>query len=176
MTPPARSRSRPYSATIGLVFGGLWSALGAQALPGFWQRPAMLAGAAISLALIVRLWRSPGLTGGGTALFGRRAYLIAVVLEVLAIVAASNLLPRYGLQADLIEAVGVIVGLHFIGLWYATGISRFLWVAAGMCVASTAALLLPAVLDGIELRLAATGFGNALVLWIGAASVAKSPL
>ena len=49
-------------------------------------------------------------------MFRRWPYLLAVVLEIVAIYTVSAALPRYILQTYFIEAVGVIVGLHFIGL------------------------------------------------------------
>jgi hypothetical protein len=170
-----KPRSRPIGGTVGLVFGGLWSMLGASALPPAWQTPAALAGLAVTVALIVLLWRTAS-PGGGTRLFGRWAYLLAVALEVAALVVANNLLPRYGLGAYLIPAVGIIVGLHFIGLWKATGLVRFLWIAGAMCAVSAAAAALPALHGAIHLRDVAAGFGNALVLWIGAGRPNKPAL
>ena len=101
-------------------------------------------------------------------MFRRWPYLLAVVLEIVTIYTVSTALPRYGLQTDFIEAVGVIVGLHFIGLWWATGLTRFLWIAAGLCGVSAIAMALPHAWKGLLLRDAVTGVGNALVLWIGA--------
>jgi len=68
------------------------------------------------------------------------------------------------LQAYALQALGVIIGLHFIGLWKASGMARFLGIAAAMTIVSLAACALPP-----PLRDMVTGFGNALVLWIGAA-------
>jgi len=135
-------RSRPIPATIGLFFGGVWGLFGAQALP--------------------QDWRVAGIAGAGS-LFRRRTYYVAVAFEVAAIVAANLLLPRLGLQAYALQALGVIIGLHFIGLWKASGMARFLGIAAAMTAVSLAACMLPA-----PLRDMVTGFGNALVLWLGA--------
>lgn len=156
--------NRPIGNTIGLAFGGLWAVLGAQALPAAWQGPVLAGAAVITLALIIRLWRRRGSGGGaGGGLFRRPGYIVAVILELAAIIAASNLLPRWGLKAWFIQVLGVIVGLHFIGLWQATRARRFLAIAAGMCAVSLAAMLLPP-----GPRDLACGFGNALVLWAGA--------
>jgi hypothetical protein len=168
MENPSTRSPRPIPATIGLVFGGLWFWLGATALPPVWRTLAGLAGALITLGLIVRLWRAPGPEDTGAGMFKRGAYFVAVALEVAAIYTASALLPKYGLQGYFIQAVGVIVGLHFIGLWRATGLARFLWIAGAMCAVSLLATLLPAAWEGVDPRDAATGIGNALVLWIGA--------
>ncbi|MFT3978805.1 MAG: hypothetical protein QM688_17115, partial [Sphingomonas bacterium] len=68
-----------------------------------------------------------------------------------------------GLGDYFLCAVGVIVGLHFIGLWRANGEARFLHIALAMCMVSIGAMLLP-----LAWRDASLGFGNALVLWVGA--------
>ena len=82
--------------------------------------------------------------------------------------AASAVLPRFGWQGYFIQIVGIIVGLHFIGLWAATRSKRFLGVAGGMCVVSAIAIPMPATLHLLNIRDVFTGLGNALVLWLGA--------
>jgi hypothetical protein len=158
----------PIGATIGLFFGGLWCVLGSQALPQGWRMAALVAGWIVTALLIVQVWRRPGAGNGGSAMFRRRAYLVAVVLEVAAIVAAGSVLPRAGLGDELIPAIGIIVGLHFLGLWKATDLRRFVAIALAMCAVSLLAALLPLDWHGIDARIAACGFGNALVLWAGA--------
>ena len=159
---------RPIPGTIGLLFGGLWGVLAGLAAPASWRGPGVLLAVLVSMILIYRLWRRGGAVGMGSGLFRRGPYLVAVALEFVAISAAANLLPRFGLGAYFIESLGLIVGLHFVGLWKATGQAAFLWIAAGMCSVSIAAMGLPQAWNGIEIRQAVTGFGNALVLWIGA--------
>ena len=151
------NRPRPIGPGIGLLFGGLWCLLGAQALSDPWRMAATALGGVITLALVVRVWRSPSGASSGTRMFRQRAYLAAVVLEIAAIALANRILP----QEYLIPAVGAIVGLHFIGLWQATGAARFLWISAAMCAVSAASALLP-----VGPREAVCGFGNALVLWV----------
>uniref|UniRef100_UPI0035CA32E8 hypothetical protein n=1 Tax=uncultured Sphingomonas sp. TaxID=158754 RepID=UPI0035CA32E8 len=125
--------------------------------------------ALVTMLLIVRLWRMKSLSSTSRPrLFSMRAYQIAVVAEVFAIYAASAVLPRFGLQGFFIQIVGIIVGLHFIGLWAATRSERFLGIAAGMCIISAVAIPLPVGAHLANLRDVFTGFGNALVLWIGA--------
>ena len=162
-------RSRPIPAAIGTMFGGLWALLAATALPPAWHIPAASLAIVATALLIVMLWRSDQPAAGPAGrLFGRQAYQSAVVAELLAIYAASAVLPRLGWQGYFIEAVGIIVGLHFIGLWAATRAPRFLGIAAGMCTISAAAIPLPATLHLLHLRDGFTGAGNALVLWLGA--------
>jgi len=159
---------RPIGATVGLFFGGLWCVLGSQALPQHWQLPVLVAGWLVTLLLVLRLWWRPSFGAGGGAIFRQRTYLIAVTLEVVALVVANNFLPKVGLGDELIPVVGIIVGLHFIGLWQATRLRRFLGIAFAMCVVSAFSALLPSLLGNFDPRIAACGFGNALVLWIGA--------
>jgi hypothetical protein len=162
------ARPKPIGGTIGLCFASLWWLLAARALPAGFHVPVAFSGFLVGAVLILLLWRRPPNRGSGTGMFRRRTYLVAVVLEIAAIAVASNLLRSYGLQDYFIPTMGVIVGLHFIGLWQATGALRFLTIAAAMCLVSLASMVLPHVGSGLDLRDAACGFGNALVLWIGA--------
>ncbi len=155
-------------SAIGLFFGGVWSVLGARALSPGWPLPVAAAGIVLTAALIFRLWRAPMRPGAGPAMFRSRYYIAAVALELIALNVAGNLLQRYGLASYLLTSVGIIVGLHFIGLWLATRMPRFLWIAGTMCAVSTLAAFLPAASAGFNPRNAATGFANAVVLWIGA--------
>jgi hypothetical protein len=157
-------RSRPIPAGIGLFFGGVWGVFGAQALPRGWQMPGIVAAMLVTAALILLLWRGGGEEGGAGRLFRRRTYYAAVAFEVAAIVAANLMLPRFGLQAYALQVLGAIIGLHFIGLWKASGMTRFLGIAAAMVLVSLSACALPG-----PVRDMVTGFGNALVLWFGAA-------
>ena len=168
MAAGSGSSSKTIAGTIGLAFGGLWSLLGATGLPRELQLPAEVMGGIVTLVLVAALWSRRGSAQTGVGLFRRRGYVIVVFLEIVAIYATSSLLTRYGLKSYLIEAVGVIVGLHFIGLWQATRRSSFLWIAGGMCGVSALAACLPDALVGFSPRIMMAGFGNALVLWIGA--------
>ncbi len=122
----AVKRNRPVPVMIGTAFGGLWAAMGALALPRPWTPWAVGGAVILCLILLRRLWFSTARESGG--LFRRNAYWVAVVLEVAALVAADYLLARYGLEAYLVPAIGIIVGLHFIGLWKATGKTVFFWI------------------------------------------------
>ena len=158
----------PIAGTIGLVFGGLWSLLGATGSPHPLRPPLEGASLLITGFFIARLWWRGAPAGARAGLFRRRGYIIAVVLEVVAIYAASTLLGLNGLKSYVIPAVGAIVGLHFIGLWQATRLASFLWIAGCMCAVSAFAACLPDVLGDFGPRNLMAGFGKALVLWIGA--------
>jgi hypothetical protein len=161
--------SKPIPATIGTAFGGLWALLAAMALPSDLRFPVAIIAAFVTARLIARLWQLSHTSAAPRArLFDRKPYQFAVVAEIITIYAASAVLPRLGWQDYFIQIVGIIVGLHFIGLWAATRSKRFLGVAGGMCVISAIAIPLPASLHHINIRDVFTGLGNGLVLWVGA--------
>jgi hypothetical protein len=166
--------SWPIAGTIGLTFGGLWSSLGAMGVPHQFRVPFEGLGLLVTMLLIVGLWRRRAPAEGGGGLFRRRGYIIAVILEIVAIYVASTLLSQNGLRSFIIPTVGVIVGLHFIGLWQATRLPSFLWIAAGMCAVSVFAACLPEVWGEFGPRNLMAGFGNACVLWVGAGRSRKA--
>lgn len=164
----AAKTNRPVPALIGTGFGGVWAVMGAMALPRSLTPWAVGAALTIALILVGRLWFS--VAPESSSLFHRHAYRVAVVLEVVALVAAGYLLPRYGLEAYFVPAIGIIVGLHFIGLWRASDKTIFLWIAGTMCAVSAAAIALPSAPFGfLNARTLFASYGNALILWVGAA-------
>lgn len=167
----AGKRQLPLPTTIGLLFGGLWGMLGALATPEHWRLLLIIVVCLITVILIMSLWfRQSTATSDSRGLFAHKAYIIAVSAEIAAIYAASAILPQVGLQGFFIQVVGFIVGLHFIGLWIATNSRHFVGIAFGMCLVSLAAMMFPQNWGPFLARDAVTGFGNALVLWIGASS------
>ena len=160
------NRPKYLPAIIGLFFGGLWGVSAALSLQSGWRIPILIVVAIITILLIINLSRRNSLPREANKnLFGRKYYFLAVGLELLAIYVASVLLTRFGLQQYLIEAVGVIVGLHFIGLWKATKSTVFLKIAAGMCIVSIFGAAFPYTFRLIHLRDFIASSGNALVLW-----------
>lgn len=129
---------------IGIFFGSLWAAIATVGLPRLWQ-PFAIAGAfLVGLVLLIRLWLHPlPDTPSEASLFKRSAYQTAVTFEAAGIMAASILLQRLHLQDYLPSVVGLIVGLHFIGLWKATGRRSFITITVAMCLISTASIFLP---------------------------------
>jgi hypothetical protein len=163
------SHSKPIPGTIGVMFGGLWALIAVMASPPGWRIPLAAIAMCATMIFIARAWRGRrALPSAAQRLFGRKTYQIAVVGEVIAIYAASALLPGFGWQGYFIQVVGIIVGLHFIGLWKASGSLRFLGIATAMCVVSVITVALPANVHLFHLRDFFTGAGNALVLWLGA--------
>jgi hypothetical protein len=112
-------------ATIGVVFGCAWGIAGATALLAPWHSWAIGSSIGISIVLVVALSLAQRRRASGT--FRGRIYGIAVVFEVVAIVATIWLLKLVGLPHLVMPAIGFIVGLHFLGLWKATDLRVFLW-------------------------------------------------
>lgn len=159
---------RSLPALIGLVFGGLWGLIAAMSLPEAGRAVGTLAVTALTGFLVIMVWRRPVASTGSGPLFGRALYLIAVSAELVASYAASVLTPRLGVQPYFVQAVGMIVGLHFLGLWAASRMIRYVWIAGGMCFISVAAMFLPETVGLLHARDFLTGLGNAVVLWVGA--------
>src|SRR6185312_8734872 len=131
MGSTAIKRRLPVPALIGTAFGGLWSVLGAVALPQRWMVPTVVAGLLVTAVLLVERCRK---SAAGSGLFRRRAYVVAVVLEVAGLYLAMWLLKRYGLESYFMQALGFVVGLHFIGLWLASDQRRYVWLCVCMCL------------------------------------------
>ncbi|WP_263377860.1 hypothetical protein [Granulicella paludicola] len=159
---------RNISRLIGWLFGTFWALLGASALPRPYDRTGYILALVIALIFLVRLRRQEPTTAAAKPLFRTPAYLIAVSAEFLCMYAASLLFPRFGAQQQVYSAVGCIVGLHFIGLWCATGSRRFLRITAGMCFVSLLSMIMPFTWHTIVLRYLLLGAGNAIVLWLAA--------
>ncbi|CAM3233969.1 hypothetical protein SPAN111604_12130 [Sphingomonas antarctica] len=143
---------------IGLGFAVLWLILGAAALPIPWR---CLVGAGGLAVIGIFVWRAWRMEEPRTGLFRMGRYRIAVIAEFAAIAVTQLLLGRWGLGGYLLPAVGILVGLHFIGLWWAGGGERYLWLAATMTAIDAAALLLPA---GSAAMQATAGLGSAAAL------------
>lgn len=151
----------PLSNIIGVFFGGLWAAAGSVVFFGLVRGVLLALSIVITAGLALRLSRRAAAGNARSKMFRRRPYIVAVLLEAVAIAVAIALLPRYGAERYLPQAIGVIVGLHFIGLWRASGSYRFVLLSAGMCVLSAVSMLARSAVTGDAL----TGFGNALILW-----------
>lgn len=174
MSTATVERRLPMPALVGTAFGGLWSVLGATALSLHWTIPAAAAGLLITALLIALRCRSAGY---GSGVFRRRAYLVAVGLEVVGLYLAMLLLQKYELEAFFVQALGLVVGLHFIGLWVASGQRRYLWLCSIMCVVSLIGILLPGAASGdFNLRNVVTSYGCAVALWLLARPTIHGPV
>jgi len=141
----------PIARLIGVGFGFLWAVIGVMSLPSTWRLLAAIVAAVIGTAACARAISRRGRRG----LFVKSAYRVAVFLEVGAIMAASYLLPLVGLSGWFIQVVGVLVGLHFIGL---------------MTAASIFATALPRTTGALHTADAFTGWALALMMWFASAT------
>ncbi len=153
---------------IGLTFGGLWALIAVLALPRTDRAGGIVLVILITMGFLLRLWRRTSDLPSRKRFFRTRGYLVSVAFEVIALNIVSATLRHYALSEYLYSATGFIVGLHFIGLWRASGSRRFLSIAAGMCLISLLSAAIPFTWRAIDLRYVFLGIGNALVLWIGA--------
>jgi hypothetical protein len=149
-------------AVVGVTFGSAWGIAGAMGLKRRWRLWAVALSVGISATLVAALSISESKAQAGT--FRGNVYGFAATFEVVAIVAAVPLLRRHGRSDLLMPVIGLIVGLHFLGLWQATDLVRFVWVALAMCFLCGLAAFIP-VNEHANARWVLAGFGSALVLW-----------
>jgi hypothetical protein len=150
---------------ICVAFGGVWAAVGATGLSHPWRWQTAVLAVLISVAIIV--WRLMTHVASGPGTFRGDVYAEAVASEAVGIVAAVWLLRRFGRPRYILPVIGLVVGLHFIGLWKATDLLAFVWTAIGMAGVSLISLGLPSEPAGrvIDVRRVVSCFGCALVLW-----------
>jgi hypothetical protein len=154
------------ASLIGLFFGLLWLFVGASAISGPLAIAVGAGGGALFAGAAWRVIRGGG-RGRSGGRFDRRYYIAAVAAEVLAIIVAQSWLAAHGQSALLLPVVGVIVGLHFIGLWLAMGVQRFLWLTGALVGLNLAALLLPLSPPG---RVILSGLGSSFALLVAVAA------
>ncbi|HZV79260.1 MAG TPA: hypothetical protein VFF60_06535 [Candidatus Binatus sp.] len=145
---------------IGAAFGCAWGIAGAVTLRSPWRETLVIVSFAISF-LLIRATLSATLPYSH---FNGAPYGIAVGLEAVAIAIAAITLNGTGNASFVPPVVAAIVGLHFIGLWLATGKIVFLGTCIAMCVVALAGFFSPA-----SARLPVTGLGSALALWASVA-------
>lgn len=162
--------SATIGSIVGVAFGCAWGIAGSTGLPRPYRLAWVIASIAISAALIAALLVHPSIPQQGR--FDGRLYGFAVVFEVLAILGVVFAFQRLDFQAFLVPAIGFIVGLHFIGLWKASAMPVFLWVAVAMCILCAVAAFLPGAKfpGGLDARLTVSGIGCAVVLWLAGAT------
>jgi hypothetical protein len=86
-----------------------------------------------------------------------------VIAEVAAIAFAQSWLTTHHREDLLFPVVGIIVGLHFIGLWLAWRRDQFLWLTGAMVAINLAALAAPLTQDGQTML---SGFGSSVSLFV----------
>lgn len=151
-------------ATVGAAFGCAWGIVGSLGLPPEFRTAGIVVAAGISAALIIALVVHPNTLA--STKFRGLIYGGAIVFEVVVIIVGSIPLQKPSLQRFILPFVGFVVGLHFIGLWKATDLRLFLWIAGAMCLVCVVAAFLPSRRpDGVDMQIAVTGMGCAVVLW-----------
>lgn len=150
---------------IGGTFGLVWWVAGCTAVPASRRALWMSVGAVIFCGLLALAVRNHGPSAPSGAFNGAR-YGIACTAEAVAIVVAIIVLKRTGAAARIPPVVSAIVGLHFIGLWWALPMSVFLFDAAGLMLAGAVIAIMPiADRNASGRRLLLTGLTSAAVLW-----------
>ncbi|HET9811590.1 MAG TPA: hypothetical protein VFP53_07835 [Sphingomicrobium sp.] len=147
---------------IGLGFGWLWLLVGSTAAGGA-QIPVLIAG---STLFALAGWRVVRRRGSDEGRFRAGYYIAAVIAEVAAIVVAREWLRLHHRQELLLPVIGIIVGLHFIGLWLAWRRDQFLWLTGALVGINLLAVVLPLTRAG---RTMLSGFGSSASLLVAVA-------
>jgi hypothetical protein len=150
-------------ALIGLAFGVLWFLVGSNALGGPAGAAVACAGILLFAAAAVRAIRRRDQWQARP--FKTAYYVAAVLAEMVAIAIAHYWLETHGNQALFLPVVGTIVGLHFIGLWLASGQRLFVWLSGAMVAINVAAIIAPLPPRGRQM---VTGFGSSAALLVAA--------
>lgn len=148
-------------ALIGLIFGLLWWWVGVDAVTGSAATILQILGIFIFAATGIWIVRRQATPPRQKPRWNY--YMAAVIAEVIAIMFSQTWLTARDLGHLLLPTVGLIVGLHFTGLWHAFARRRFLILAVVMTAINLLALLLP--LTPAE-RLLLSGFGSSASLLI----------
>jgi len=147
------------------VFAAIWCGLGLVFLPApLWLLPLPVV---LSVTLILAAIRAsrfvPPRTKEDESRVGR---LIGIWsgAEGVAFAIAFNVLRNIGLTDDIVPALAVIVGLHFIPLARGIPVPVYYLTAAGLVAAAAFGLLAPP-----QARIAAVCFPAGVVLWASSA-------
>lgn len=148
-------------ALIGLIFAMLWWFVGVGAMTGSAGTILQIFGIFVFTATGIWILRRKATLPGQKPRWNY--YVVAVIAEVIAIMISQKWLNSRNLGQLLLPTVGLIVGLHFTGLWYAFARRRFLILSVVMTAVNLLALLLP-LTPGERLLL--SGFGSSASLFV----------
>ena len=143
---------------IGLAFAVYWLRVGSIAVGQPYGVIIFVCGSIAMLAALWRIWTNRNQAVPG-ARFHLGWYLLALGGEIVAFNVALLVLPPDFLATYQAPVIGAIVGLHFIGVWLATDMRRFLYLSGVMTAINLVALLLP------------VGHGPAILAGLGSAAV-----
>jgi hypothetical protein len=154
-----------WGVAAGAAFAALWGLAGARGLAGAWRRRVavlVLMGCAGVIARAVIAPPQPAYA----MRFDAPVYGYALAFGIAGVVLAALALRAPGRRGFIAPVVAIIMGLHVIGLWIATGQRLFLGVTLGLSAAGLIALGWPSRPGGTaDPRLAIAGLGSAIVLW-----------
>jgi hypothetical protein len=143
-----------------LVFSGVWLWIGASALPVPWAAGVGAIGVVGLLAAARHAWRNPAPLGGGRR-FDRRKFAAAVAFEIVAANIVAWQLGRVRLLGYIWPSLGIVVALHFIGLWWASGDLRYIRLMIEMLLVNVVACFFA---PGSAAMFAVCGLGSATAL------------
>jgi hypothetical protein len=154
-----RSRGGVIGGLIGLAFGWLWLLVGSTAA-GSAGTAFLIGGSAVFLQAA---WRTITREQPDEGRFNAVYYVAAVVAEIVAVAASQSWLSAHQRGDLLFPVVGIVVGLHFIGLWLASRREAFLCLSGAMVAINLLALLLPL---SAPARTMLSGFGSSFSLLV----------
>jgi hypothetical protein len=170
MPPLSTALAHPLTPTgwgvaAGAVFAALWGLVGARGLAGAWRRRIAVLVLMASAGLVARALIAPPQPAYAQR-FDAHIYGYAVAFEIVGVVLAALALRAPGRRGLLAPVLAIITGLHFVGLWLATGQRLFVGVTLGLCAAGLIALgWARRPNSAADPRLAIAGLGSAFVLW-----------
>jgi len=155
-------------AIVGAINGLGWSSACAAALASKF-RPAVVLVSVMITALEV--WLITHVQSSMNAIvFDGQLYGWVVLFEIISIVASILVLKRLH-RADLIpSAIGLVVAVHFVGLWAAIHARVYVGLSLALTATAMVSLLIPeAASETVPRgRLVFLGSANALALWVSA--------
>ncbi|MDE2462653.1 MAG: hypothetical protein KGO02_02915 [Alphaproteobacteria bacterium] len=156
-------------ALIGLGFGYGWIVAGCLALERRYRYAALMLSGVVAAGTALLLLRAHGYAAPTPLVHARWIiYDVTVIFEVLAIAGSIGWLVRRRRTELIMPVVGIIAGLHFVGLWAATAYAQpgLLFAAIGMIGACVLAIRSVG-----PSRVVLAGLGCGGVLWLAAVSV-----
>ena len=166
-------RQRHNLGAIGIIIGAfagvLWGLAGGSALDGTWRSVVV---AVVVFAGATLSWLALRMPPTHQGQFNSKVYGTTSLLQVALIGAGVAFLNVVHQQARVPPLVLTVVGLHFIGLYLASNMRVFVWVAITLVAVGVAVFVWPSL--SIQARLAYTGLPAAAVLFAACASAIDS--
>lgn len=155
-------------AIVGIINGLGWSFACAAALASTFRRAAILVSVMISA---VEVWLITHVRSSTTSIvFDGQLYGWVVLLEIISIAASILVLKRLHCAGLIPSTIGLVVAVHFVGLWAATHAGVYLGLSLALGTTALVSLLIPqSAPETVRgTRLVFLGSANALALWVSA--------